>query len=198
LRTGLFYIFVALWLVIVPSISQATDRCISFIKDVRTEHIKYFGWAYPWWYGVGQLRQESCCRATVTSFDAGQGIAQFMPKTSQYIQSLMGEKLDPYNPKHAIRMQAFYMHRIHMKENWTKKLWIDEQIYNGGRTTLFSEYRRAGVTDWDLMRLSCERKKIKLKSGSILDFCKVNYDYSKKIYEYGKQYRRGPDGISFW
>jgi hypothetical protein len=115
----------------------ATDRCTSFIRPVRVEHTKYFGIQFPWWYGVGQLKQESCCRESVTAFDAGMGVAQFMPKTSQYIQSLMGEKLNPYNAKQAIRMQAFYMHRIHTAENWTPLLWIDYQIYNGGKPLLY-------------------------------------------------------------
>jgi hypothetical protein len=46
--------------------------------------------------------------------------------------------------------------------------------------------------------MSCQRKKITLKSGSILDFCVVNYDYSKKIEKYGLAYRRGPDGMRYW
>jgi hypothetical protein len=125
------------------------------------------------------------------------GIAQFMPKTSRYIQSLMGETLDPYNPKHAIRMQAFYMKRIHAKENWTDRLWVSYAIYNGGAGALRAEAIRAGWTDWGRMKYFCQRKKIPLKSG-ILDLCEVNYDYSKKVEKYGAAYRRGPDGMRFW
>jgi hypothetical protein len=177
--------------------TQALDRCEKLVKDVRVEHIRYFGLQYPYWYGVGQLKQESACRTTVTAFDAGQGVAQFMPKTEQYIESLMGMKLDPYNPKQAIRMQAFYMNRIHTKENWTDKLWISYQIYNGGKGTLYKEFLRAGLVDWDLMKMSCTRKKIQMKWG-VLDLCEVNYDYSKKVEKYGNQYRRGADGMRYW
>jgi hypothetical protein len=134
----------------------------------------------------------------VTAFDQGMGACQFMPATSKWIQSLMGEKLDPYNRSDACRMQAFYMYRIHKKENWTKNLWIDYQIYNGGRSTLYKEYKRAGKTDWKSMRNTCNRKIITLKSGSKLDFCEVNYDYSKKVYKYGQTYRIIPDGMTFW
>lgn len=176
---------------------NALDRCQSHIQAVRVEHTKYFGIQYPYWYGVGQLKQESACRSDVTAFDAGQGIAQFMPKTSQYIQSLMGEALDPYNPKQAIRMQAFYMNRIHRKENWSDRLWVSYQVYNGGRGTLFKEYQRARILDWELMRLSCQRKKIQMKWG-ILDLCEVNYDYSKRVERYGNQYRMGKDGYLYW
>jgi hypothetical protein len=187
------------WLILllVAEPAHALDRCEMLVKDVRVEHTKYFGIQYPAHYGVGQLKTESACRTSVTAFDAGQGVAQFMPKTAQYIQSLMGEALDPYNPRQAIRMQAFYMHRIHTKENWTGRLWIAYQIYNGGKGTLYNEYQRAGLTDWDLMKMSCQRKKIQMKWG-VLDLCEVNYDYSKKVEKYGNLYRRGSDGMRYW
>lgn len=184
-----------LLLVAVPA--HALDRCEAHIKDVRVEHTKYFGIQFPYWYGIGQLKAESACRTNITAFDAGQGIAQFMPKTAQYIQSLIGEALDPYNPRQAIRMQAFYMNRIHRKENWTDRLWVSYQIYNGGRGTLYNEYQRAGLTDWGLMKLSCQRMKIKMK-WEVLDLCTVNYDYSKKVEKYGNQYRKGKDGYFYW
>jgi hypothetical protein len=196
--SGWMIAFIALLLtVLMVYAAHGADRCEAYVKDVRVEHVRNFGFQYPYWYSVGQLKQESACRSTVTAFDAGMGLAQFMPKTSQYIQSLMGEALDPYNPKHAIRMQAFYMARIHTKENWTDRLWVSYQIYNGGAGTLAAESRRAGATDWTLMRQQCQRKKIQMKWG-VLDLCEVNYDYSKKVEKYGNQYRRGPDGMRYW
>jgi hypothetical protein len=189
--------FFSIIFLLIASAAYPMDRCQQFIQPVRVEHTKYFGLGFPYWYGVAQLKQESCCRARVTAFDAGMGVAQFMPKTSQYIQSLIGEKLDPYKPKQAIRMQAFYMSRIHAKENWSKKLWIDYQIYNGGRGTLYKEYTKAAILDWDKMKSFCQRKKIKMKWGT-LDLCEVNYDYSKKIYKYSALYKRGADGFVFW
>jgi hypothetical protein len=190
-------LFVLAFFVLLASPAPALDRCASLVKDVRIEHVRNFGFAFPYWYGIGQLKQESACRTTVTAFDSGMGVAQFMPKTSQYIQSLMGEKLDPYNSQQAIRMQAFYMHRIQVKENWSDRLWIAYQIYNGGAGTLHKEYDRSGRLDWALMKSNCQRKKIPLKWG-VLDLCEVNYDYPKKIEKYGGLYRRGPDGMRFW
>jgi hypothetical protein len=184
-------------LMLLPIQVQALDRCQEFVTPVRNEHVKYFGIGFPYWYGVGQLQQESACKSKVTAFDQGMGVAQFMPATSTYIQSLMGEKLDPYNPTQAIRMQAFYMSRIHSKENWTKFLWISYQIYNGGKGTLYKEYQKAGCLDWDLMRRGCQRKKIQFKWG-VLDLCDVNYDYSKNIEKYANEYRRGLDEMRYW
>lgn len=179
-------------------IAHSANRCEAYVQTVRVEHIKTFGLQFPYWYSVSQLSAESSCRATVQAWDLGQGVAQFMPKTSKYIQSLMGESLDPYNPKHAIRMQAFYMSRIHKVENWSDRLFIDFQIYNGGRTTLYKEYQRAGILDWDRMRSVCQRKKVQTKWG-ILDLCEVNYSYSQKIHSGANLYRRGDDGgYRFW
>ena len=203
------YVFCwCLILLLIPVYANALDRCATLVQTVRVEHIKYFGLHYPYWYGVGQLKQESACRETVTAFDAGQGVAQFMPKTAQYIQSLMGEKLNPYNAKQAIRMQAFYIHRIQRYENWTARpvsdgvsngdhLWIAYQIYNGGKSLLYKEYQRAKKVNWAAMKAQCKRNKIQMKWG-ILDLCEVNYDYSKKIEKYGNQYRRGVDGMRYW
>jgi hypothetical protein len=172
------------------------DRCVSYGKDVRAAHSRYFGPAFPYWYALGQLRQESNCRDITTAFDGGQGPAQFMPKTAKEIQRLMGETLNPYNRQDAVRMQAFYMSKIHSR-GLTGRLWTDYQEYNGGRNALAAELKRAGVADWDLMKLSCQRKKIPLKRG-FLDLCEVNYDYSKRIAKYGNQYRQGPDAMRYW
>ncbi len=189
------WLILLLLLITVPS--YGLDRCQEFIPDVRQQHIRYFGWNYPWWYGVGQLKQESGCRDHITAFDLGQGAAQFMPATVKEVNRLMGENLDPYKRPDALRMQAFYMTRIH-RQNWNKALWITYQGYNGGFTLLKRERDRAGKTDWDAMKQCCKRKILTLKSGKKLDLCSVNYDYSKKVYKYGNVYRMHPDLIPFW
>lgn len=196
-QCGLIILIMTAVMAALPAAGAATDRCAQYASDVRAAHSRYFGPAFPWWYGLGQLKQESCCRAEVTAFDSGMGIAQFMPKTSRYIQSLMGESLNPYNPKHAVRMQAFYMARIHAKENWNGALFLDYQIYNGGRGSLYREFQKAGCVDWAKMKEACQRKKIKMKWG-VLDLCEVNYDYPVRIERYGSRYRTGKDLMGYW
>ena len=175
------------FIAIFSSNAFALERCNQYSHDVRIQHWTYFNTNYPWQYGVGQLQQESGCRSQITSFDLGRGIAQFMPRTEEYCERVLGP-LNMYNPRHAIKAQAWYMSKIH-KENWDGALWITYQIYNGGSTNLRNEYNRAGVTNHGIMRTYCHRKIITLKSGSKLDFCEVNYDYSKKIFKYGNTYR---------
>lgn len=181
---------------LVPHI-YAMERCKQYVKDVRISHTAQFGLMFPYHYGVGQLEQESLCRANIIAFDGGQGIAQFMPKTEAWIEELMGEDLDMMNPKQAIRAQAFYMHRIYEKESWSKSLWLSYQIYNGGKSTLYKEYLRAGFLDWEKMKANCQRKKIKMKWGT-LDMCDVNYDYSVQIWKKGRQYSISTDGMPYW
>jgi len=194
-------IFIILILLFIPFHCFGLDRCIEFKNDVRIQHTKYFGLNFPWQYGIAQLKQESGCRADVTAFDAGMGVAQFMPATSKYIQSLMGEALDPYQPEQAIKMQAFYMYRIQTKENFSKekKLFITYQIYNGGAGNLKKEYIRANnKADWELMKNQCKRSKVLLKNGTYLYFCEVNYDYSQRIFKYGNSYYPLKSTHIFW
>lgn len=195
---GIRYWWLVLILLFIPSNALSLERCKKYINDVRIEHTRYFGLTFPYWYGVAQIAQESACRPDITAFDGGQGLAQFMPKTEQYVESLLGEKLDPYNPTQAVRMQAFYMYTIHSRENWAPKLlFVDYQIYNGGKGTLYKEYIRAGSLDWELMRATCNRKKLQMKWG-ILDMCDVNYDYSLIIYKNAKQYQGSGVGSSYY
>lgn len=190
---------IMIFILIFTSSARAVDRCQDFIPDVRSQHIRYFGLQYPYWYGLAQLKQESACRANITAFDGGQGIAQFMPATLKDVQARIGEQLNPYNPQQAIRMQAFYMFSVHKGNKLKPKLlWATYQAYNGGWKWLYLENQRAGSSDWADMKYQCQRKTITLKNGELLSFCTVNYDYSKKISKYAQLYITGIDGFGFW
>ena len=184
-----WYILITIATLLLCSISHALDRCHEYIPDVRAQHIRYFGINYPWWYGVGQLQQESGCRNKVTAWDGGQGVAQFMPATEKACEKYLGA-LDMYNPEQAIKAQAWFMRQLH-KENWNGALWLTYQAYNGGWKWLRVEFKKSGSQKayWELMRASCVRKPIN---------CKINYDYSKQIYRYGQQYKLYPDGRRYW
>lgn len=186
--------FIALF--VITSLVFPLDRCEQYIPDVRQQHIFYFGLNYPYWYGIGQLRQESNCRAGITAFDGGQGLAQFMPATEREAEKYIGP-LDLYNPEHAIRAQAWYMSRLH-RQNSDGALWMTYQAYNGGWTNLKKEFQRAQAVDWYLMRECCKRKVIGLKNGKYLDLCEVNYDYSRKVHGYGQKYAISADRVRYW
>lgn len=180
-----------------PLCGYASDRCQQYIPEVRKANFYYWGINFPYHYAVGQLKQESVCRADATAFDGGQGLAQFMPATEKYVESLMKENLNLYNTHDAIRAQAFYMKLLH-KQNWVGRLWLTYMFYNSGVGTVKKEFQRAEIADWDLMRMECRRKILTLKNGQKLDLCDVGYDYPKKVYKYGKQYSIIQDTIKFW
>ncbi len=192
-------LFIYIFICLLVKIGHTTDRCLDYSQEIRVQHEKYFGLNYPYWYGIGQAKQESNCRTNVIAFDKGMGLTQFMPRTWKEVESKLG-KLDPYNPFNSIKAQAWYMSQLH-KQNWDGVLWLTYQAYNGGWGNLKKENMRANdITSWLLMKRECQRRKIVINKskGITLDLCEVNYDYSKKIYKFGMFYSRMPDKWKFW
>lgn len=181
--------------------AYAMDRCQEYVVDARTQHQKYFGLDYPYWYGVAQLKQESQCRETAhASFDGGMGIAQFMPATWKDINQSLGGKLNPYVGSDAIRAQAYFMSQVHkLNFSGSKKghLWLTYQAYNGWWTLLKKEYQRAGILDWKAMRAKCKRKIVTTPKYTV-DFCNVNYSYSKQVFSYAQRYKFSSDKWGYW
>jgi soluble lytic murein transglycosylase-like protein len=179
----------------------AVDRCAQYVPEERQQHFYYFGLDFPYWYGVGQIQQESRCRADVTAFDGGKGLTQFMPATEAGVEKYLGP-LNMYNPSHAIKAQAWYMKQIH-KANWNGALWLSYCFYNSGEGTMRKEYKRSITlchckeTSYDMMKAVCKRRIIQLKSGP-LDLCQVGYDYPKQIYKYGQRYKTSSDKVRYW
>jgi len=174
----------------------AVDRCMQFVHDIRRANSYYWGLKFPYWYAVGQAQQESSCRSNIASFDGGRGLMQFMPATERYCEQYLGP-LDMKNSFHAIKANAWYMKQIH-KNNQDGALWLTYMFYNGGISICMKEAQRAGVIDFDLMRLYCKRKKIKLQSGQILDLCDVAYQYPQRVFRYGLKYKTLRDRMVFW
>jgi soluble lytic murein transglycosylase-like protein len=152
---------------------------------------------FPYWYAISQAEMESACRSNATSFDGGEGLFQSSGTTKEWVRQQMGEQFNYYNPSHAIKANAWYMKQLH-KSNWDGALWLTYQAYNGGWKLLIKEKQRAVITDHDIMRIYCRRNIIRLQSGKLLDFCAVNYDYSKKVFSSGDQYKTFSDKMRFW
>ena len=192
----IFWIICA-FLLLCVNVCRAVDRCLDYKVEVRNSVLLFSGPDYPWWYNLGQLSQESRCRANVTAFDGGQGISQMMPATAREINKEMKENNNPYIASQGIRMQAYYMSKLD-KQNWSDRLYITYQAYNGGYTNLKREYERAGSIEWKNMKEQCHRRVITLKNGNKLSLCDVNYDYSMKVYKYGQQYKIGETKRRYW
>jgi hypothetical protein len=196
-------IFLAIAIVLCVAFNVfAVDRCLEYVQEERQQHFYYFGLDFPYWYGVGQIQQESRCRKDVTAFDGGQGLTQFMPATAAGVERYLGP-LNMNNPTHAIKAQAWYMKQIH-KGNWDGALWLSYCFYNSGQGTMTKESKRSIAlchcteTNYDAMKAVCKRRVLTLKSGEKLDLCTVGYDYPKQIYKYGQRYKISSDNWRFW
>ena len=189
----LFLSLLILW--VGESHSSQTKRCESYSQEVRKHHFFYFGIDYPWHYAVAQLQQESNCRSVVSKDGIGsQGLPQITYRWWKKHLDKAGIT-DIISVSNQLRAQAF-INKDAWNQNKYKRLWISFQIYNGGRLVL-KEIKRAGHPCWVSARQTCERKVITFNSGQRIDACDINYDYSKKIFEYADNYRVVEDSEKF-
>lgn len=175
------------------------QRCRQYQREVRISHFKQFGTAFPWWYGVAQLEEESACRAGVVSNDGVGSLG-----LSQVTWSFWGKYLiaagipDLATAKNQIRAQAFIMRDAHRHKFY--QLWPTYQIYNGGRLVLQEIERAGGEPDWQKARAVARRKDITFANGQTINAAEINYRYSQRIYQRGQSYRLGADSdrFPFW
>lgn len=220
-------LFLIIILILIMTVNvYAKDRCHDYLPDMRQASIMYLGLDYPWWYNVGSAIAETNCRGDLISFDGGIGLFQFTPSTGVTKELEKYIKVDPYNVKTNIRMQAFYIHLIKDKKFKMKRTTIGKSknpvypkafvnycglflsdvylFYNGGFWSVYEASRKPNV------KFVCglsERQNYCVRSGvwvgkgkkrRWLSFCDVNYKYSTNVYKYAKPYRAGADKMEFW
>lgn len=90
--------------------AQAADRCDQYRALLTREAQAVHGILAPVPMFAGQLYQESTCRASVTAWDNGRGLGQFMDGTSAQVARSFPElgPPDPYSPRWAIRAVVRY------------------------------------------------------------------------------------------
>ena len=88
--------------------AHATDPCDRYRATITREAQAVFGLGAPVPALAAQLLKESSCRADITAWDNGRGIAQFMDPTAAQVARLFPELgvPDPYNPTWSIRAQV--------------------------------------------------------------------------------------------
>lgn len=96
---------------------MAADLCHQYRPTLVREAQAVYGLNAPIPMMAGQMRQESSCRADVTAWDNGRGLAQFMDGTMAQVTRSFPElgPPDPYNPKWAIRALVRYDGWIHAR-----------------------------------------------------------------------------------
>lgn len=171
----------------------AVDRCQSLVHDVRKAHYRVFGLDYPYWYGVGQLKQESRCRDVISRDGVGsQGVAQITYRIwKKYLLKHSVDDLMSINNQ--LTAQALIMKNC-KKQAYSSHLWVAYQVYNGG-ALVNKEITRARVElgireiSHEMARLYCKRRTITFLNGTQINACDINYDYSKKVFKYGNNYK---------
>lgn len=102
--------FIALVAFLGSTYAQAADLCLQYRPTLTREAQAVYGLAAPVPMLAGQLRQESSCRANITAWDDGRGLAQFMDGTATQVSRTFRElgAPDPYSPTWAIRALVRY------------------------------------------------------------------------------------------
>lgn len=95
---------------ICSSLAQAGDLCLQYRATITREAQAVYGLDAPIPLFTAQLRQESSCRANITAWDDGRGLAQFMDGTAAQVSRTFRElgAPDPYSPTWAIRALVRY------------------------------------------------------------------------------------------
>jgi hypothetical protein len=198
-RIILFILIIILFTVIRISHAQEStqERCKQYYPRIVRES-NYFMGVFSICQGeiyntecfMNQIRTESNCKAWVTAFDGGMGLGQFMPVTAEELhsrsKSLQEFDFNPYDPNWNIRAMIIYGKSL-LKDTLCKNDWYYAfRAYNGGSGNLNREIKKAYSCDHISVEKVCKRKVLTLKSGELLDLCRVNIDYTKRIIKHYK------------
>lgn len=95
--------------------AKAADLCDQYRPALTRESQAVYGIGAPVPALASQMRQESGCRAEVTAWDNGRGLAQFMDPTARQVSHSFPElgAPDPYNPRWAMRAMVRYDYWLH-------------------------------------------------------------------------------------
>ena len=190
---GLVYILLFLY-----AMPLVADRCNSYKQEVRKAHYIVFGVDFPYWYGIGQLQQESNCRDVISKDGIGsQGLPQITYRIWQtYLQHNNIYNIDTI--QNQLLAQAYILKNA-KQQAYSSHLWVAYQVYNGGGL-VNKEIKKArndlGIREVPhcIARRYCNRKIITFNNGQQINACDINYEYSEKVYKYAQQYKLFSDG----
>jgi len=103
------------------------SRCTSYVQQVRKAHYGVFGLDFPYWFGVGQLEQESNCRNVISNDGIGsQGLAQITYRIwDKYLQQKGIYEIESLSNQ--FKAQAWIM-KNSKEQAYSSHLWVAYQI----------------------------------------------------------------------
>lgn len=192
-------LFISLFLFV--TLSEGS-RCTHYVQQVRKAHYSVFGLDFPYWFGVGQLEQESGCRNIISNDGVGsQGLAQITYRIWQkYLQEKGINEITSLCNQ--LKAQAWIM-KNSKAQAYSSHMWVWYQVYNGGGA-VNKEISRArkvyGIREVPhaMAREFCKRKDVVFSSGQRINACDINYEYSEKVFKYGLKYKLFDTDYKFW
>jgi len=178
-------------------VSYSFDLCNKYRDSVKKAHRFYFGIDFPYWYSVAQLRVESNCIWRTFSKDGwgSVGPAQITPKFwDKELSELFPDWKE--SPPNYFMAQAYILYKMH-KQNKCQKLYVTYQCYNRScRKVVQENYPEC---KWEKGFEKCKPEMICVWRKDNLckqwkSSCDINYEYSYKVWEFGRVYREGEDG----
>jgi hypothetical protein len=189
---------VLLWI----EVGFASDRCDSLVAPIKKVSQYYLGYEFPWWYNVGVAKKETNCR-WVSSLD-GYGSVGYFQLTPKFLDRLLRPLFPDYDKSYSSQhFEAFaYYVGMLLKSSPVRKLWVVYQRYNGGDWVL-RECQRVGCWVWEECYRECRRGSVCV--WRTVDGCKqwrsaceINYEYSLRVWQYGRRWKEGEDRVEYW
>ena len=190
------------FILLLSTLTLWAGRCQKYIQLERVAHYAVFGVDYPYWYGVGQLKQESGCRDIISRDGVcSQGVAQITYRVWQKFLNKKGIK-NLYSVGNQIHAQAYIMKNC-KKQAYSSHLWVAYSVYNSGHIVNkeITKARKAlhiREVPWNIARKFCKRRMIHFNNGQTISACKIGYDYPKKVFKYGQKYKEFNTTYRFW
>ncbi|KNE77626.1 lytic transglycosylase [Aggregatibacter actinomycetemcomitans RhAA1] len=141
-------------LLCVPLAFAATAKAEQYQRTLTRESYAVWGLNAPIPVFAAQIHQESQWKTTALSPVGAQGLAQFMPKTADWISALYPELADnqPYNPDWAlralVRYNRFNYERISARTECDRMAFM-LSAYNGGLGWVQKDKRKAKAQGLD-------------------------------------------------
>ena len=197
-----YIVFILIIFTIFNLPAYGKDRCLQYKPYLKYYSQQVFKKDFPYWYLLGQDKQESNCRFII-SYD---GIGSESP--AQITWRVWKRYLKPYGVYNLRTNSNFTKAQVLIMKNCKKQaysshLWVSEQIYNGG-SLVNKEITRArkalGIREvsHNQARRFCKRRIIHFKNGQSISACKINYDYSEKVFKYGQKYKEYNTTYRYW
>jgi hypothetical protein len=195
-------VFVVLVVLLWAGVVVASDRCDVLVEPVRKVSQHYLGKEFPWWYNVGVAKKETNCR-WVMSVD-GHGSVGYFQLTPKFLDKMLRLLFPDYDKAYSVQhFEAFaYYVGVLLRSSPVRKLWVVYQRYNGGDWVL-KECERAGSWVWEECYKQCRRKDVCvwMTANGCRQWrsaCEVNYEYSLRVWEYGRRWKGGEDRVVYW